>query len=173
MPEIVVEEEDLEKVLMFIQEGKMQKKVGHVKRKALLKGLYLMKLSNAIGIDGEKGDALSNSCDTGESESQVTFTPLGVLHFRRKEKLSPRYISLYMITERVGLAAYGLELPAELARIHDIFHEDVVQIRDRKVQVLRNKTITLMKVIWRRQGVEEVTWKSEDKMRSSYPALFA
>ncbi|TYK21915.1 putative 22 kDa kafirin cluster [Cucumis melo var. makuwa] len=46
----------------------------------------------------------------------------GVIHFRRKDKLSHRYIGLYQITERVGFAAYRLELPLELARIHDVFH---------------------------------------------------
>ncbi|KAA0040277.1 reverse transcriptase [Cucumis melo var. makuwa] len=39
----------------------------------------------------------------------------GVIHFGRKGKLSPRYIGTYQITERVGPAAYRLELPIELA----------------------------------------------------------
>ncbi|KAA0056214.1 DNA/RNA polymerases superfamily protein [Cucumis melo var. makuwa] len=39
----------------------------------------------------------------------------GVLRFERKGKLSPRYIGPYQIIERVGPAAYRLELPAELA----------------------------------------------------------
>ncbi|KAA0066738.1 DNA/RNA polymerases superfamily protein [Cucumis melo var. makuwa] len=43
----------------------------------------------------------------------------GILCFGRKGKLSPRYIGPYQIIERVGPAAYRLELPAELARIHD------------------------------------------------------
>ncbi|TYJ96965.1 uncharacterized protein E5676_scaffold506G00070 [Cucumis melo var. makuwa] len=44
---------------------------------------------------------------------------MGVLRFGRKGKLSPRYIGPYQIIERVGPAAYRLELPTELARIHD------------------------------------------------------
>ncbi|KAA0062255.1 putative Retrotransposon protein [Cucumis melo var. makuwa] len=99
-----------------------------------------------------------------------------VIRFGRKGKLSPRYIGSYQISERVGLAAYRLELPIELARIHDVFHvsmlrkyipdpshvlqeqpvelkedlsyvEEPVEILDRKEQVLRNKTIPLIKVL--------------------------
>ncbi|KAA0066793.1 DNA/RNA polymerases superfamily protein [Cucumis melo var. makuwa] len=125
----------------------------------------------------------------------------GVLRFGRKGKLSPRYIGLYQIIERVGPAAYKLELSAELARIHDVFHvsmlrkyisdlshvlqvqpielkedlsyrEKAVQILNRKNQVLRNKTIRLVKVLWRHHGIEDATWESEDQIRRSYPTLF-
>ncbi|KAA0067815.1 hypothetical protein IC582_019336 [Cucumis melo] len=124
-----------------------------------------------------------------------------VLRFGRKGKLSPRYIGPYQIIEHVGSAAYRLELPTELARIHDVFHvsmlrkytsdtshvlqvqpielkedlgyrEEAVQILDRKEQVLRNKTIRLMNVLWRHHGIEEATWESEDQMRRSYLTLF-
>ncbi|KAA0050100.1 DNA/RNA polymerases superfamily protein [Cucumis melo var. makuwa] len=125
----------------------------------------------------------------------------GVLCFGRKGKLSPRYIGPYQIIERVGPAAYRLELPMELARIHDVFHvsmlrkyisdpshvlqvqpielkedlgyrEEAVQILKRKEQVLRNKTIRLVKFLWRHHGIEEATWESEDQIRRSYPTLF-
>ncbi|KAL0549271.1 hypothetical protein IC582_013752 [Cucumis melo] len=126
----------------------------------------------------------------------------GVIRFGRKGKLSPRYIGPYQITERVGPAAYRLELPIELARIHDVFHvsmlrkyipdpshvlqdqpvelkedlsyvEEPVQILDRKEQVLRNKTIPLIKVLWRHHGAEEATWEPEYRMKKSYPILFS
>ncbi|KAA0032776.1 DNA/RNA polymerase superfamily protein [Cucumis melo var. makuwa] len=112
----------------------------------------------------------------------------GVIRFGRKGKLSLRYIGPYQITERVGPTTYKLELPIELARIHDVFHvsmlrkyipdpshvlqeqpvelkedlsyvEEPVQILDRKEQVLRNKTIPLIKVLWRHHGAEEATWE--------------
>ncbi|TYK04862.1 putative retrotransposon protein [Cucumis melo var. makuwa] len=121
---------------------------------------------------------------------------------KRKGKLSPRYIGPYQITERVGPDAYRLELPIELARIHDVFHvsmlrkyipdpshvlqeqpvelkedlsyvEELVQILDRKEQVLRNKTIPLIKVLWRYHGVEEATWEPEDQMKKRYLILFS
>ncbi|GJX19244.1 putative reverse transcriptase domain-containing protein [Tanacetum coccineum] len=42
--------------------------------------------------------------------------------FRKRGKLSPRYIGPFKILERVGLVAYKLELPRELQGIHDTFH---------------------------------------------------
>ena len=45
-----------------------------------------------------------------------------VIRFGNKGKLSPRYIGLYQIIERVGEVAYRLELPQELARVHNVFH---------------------------------------------------
>ena len=87
--------------------------------------------------------------------------------------------------------AYKLELPVELTQIHDVFNvsilrkyipdpshmlkrqlvelredlsydEEAVRILDRKEQVLMNKAIPLVKVLWRYHGVEETTWEPED-----------
>ena len=125
----------------------------------------------------------------------------GVLRFGRNGKLAPRYIGPYLIIERVGTAAYRLELPEEMARLHNVFHvsmlrkyvfdpshvlerepvelsddlsyvEEPVQILDRREQTLRNKSIQLVKVLWRSHSVEEATWESEDTMRERYPYLF-
>ena len=51
-----------------------------------------------------------------------------ILRFGKKGRLSPRFISLYEILERVGLIAYRLALPLELAKLHDIFHVSMLQI---------------------------------------------
>ena len=125
----------------------------------------------------------------------------GVLRFGRRGKLNPRYIGPYAIVERVGAAAYRLELPPEMSKLHNVFHvsmlrkyiadpshvlvqqpieleddlsyvEEPVQILDRREQVLRNKVIPLVKVLWRSQTVEEATWESEESMRGQYPYLF-
>ncbi|KAK8933261.1 hypothetical protein KSP39_PZI015836 [Platanthera zijinensis] len=40
----------------------------------------------------------------------------------RRKKLSPRYMGPYRILERIGPLAYMLELPPELAALHDVFH---------------------------------------------------
>ncbi|KAK4381544.1 hypothetical protein Sango_2957700 [Sesamum angolense] len=45
----------------------------------------------------------------------------GILRFGKQGKLSPRYIELYEITERIGSLAYRLALPSKLSQIHDIF----------------------------------------------------
>ena len=47
-----------------------------------------------------------------------------------------------------------------------------MRILDILDQVLRRKTMRLVKVLWRHQGVEEATWKCDDTMRATYPFLF-
>ena len=51
----------------------------------------------------------------------------GVLRFGKRDKLSPRYIGPYEILIRVGLVAYKLKLPPELARIHDTFNVSMLR----------------------------------------------
>ena len=126
----------------------------------------------------------------------------GELRFGKRGKLSPWYIGPYRIVERIGEVAYQLELPFDLDRIHDVFHvsmlrkyipdpshvlteqpveiqenltyeEEPVQILDRREQVMRNKTIPLVKVLWRSHTVEEATWEPEAQMRRHYPQLFS
>nr|GEY53450.1 reverse transcriptase domain-containing protein [Tanacetum cinerariifolium] len=46
----------------------------------------------------------------------------GTVCFRKREKLSPRYIRPFRILSRVGLVAYTLELPKESKGIHSTFH---------------------------------------------------
>ena len=52
------------------------------------------------------------------------------------------------------------------------YEERPVQILDRSEKELRNKKISLVKVLWRNQAVEEATWEREDEMYSKYPQLF-
>ncbi|XP_068317376.1 uncharacterized protein [Pyrus communis] len=125
----------------------------------------------------------------------------GVVQFGKNGKLSPRYIGPYMVTERVSEVAYRLELPPKLARVHNVFHvsmlrhyvadpsrvippqpleinpdltydEEPVTIIDWKEKVLRNKSVMLVKVLWRNHSVEEATWETEDRMRDLYHRLF-
>ncbi|WMV41112.1 hypothetical protein MTR67_034497 [Solanum verrucosum] len=125
----------------------------------------------------------------------------GVMRFGKKGKLSPRYVGPYKIIRRVGQVAYELELPQELSAAHPVFHvsmlrkcvgdlsyitpiEDVqvtgdltyeevpIAIMDRQVKKLRNKEMALVKVLWRNQQVENVTWEAEEAMKSKYPYLF-
>ncbi|KAA3469597.1 Retrotransposable element Tf2 [Gossypium australe] len=104
-----------------------------------------------------------------------------LLRFGRKGKLSPRFIGPYEITERIGPVAYRLAFPPELEKIQDVFHvsmlhryrsdpshvivpseveiqpdltygEDSVKILAREIKQLRNKSIALVKVLWKGMG---------------------
>ncbi|WMV50069.1 hypothetical protein MTR67_043454, partial [Solanum verrucosum] len=46
----------------------------------------------------------------------------GVMRFRKKGNLSPRYIGPYKISKSIGNVAYELELPPELVTVHPVFH---------------------------------------------------
>ena len=48
----------------------------------------------------------------------------------------------------------------------------MVHIMDSQNQVLRSKTVRLVKVLWQHRGVEKATWEREDTMRANYPFLF-
>ncbi|KAL4561750.1 hypothetical protein LXL04_033924 [Taraxacum kok-saghyz] len=114
----------------------------------------------------------------------------GVIRFRKRGKLGPRYIGPYRVIARVGRVAYRLELPEELSLIHNTFHvsqlckyivdesavvplEDIqideqlnyvekpIAILERKAKKLRNKEVG-----------SEWTWEPEAEMREHYPELF-
>ena len=56
--------------------------------------------------------------------------------------------------------------------IDGTFEEGPVCILDSRDQVLRCKTVRLVRVLWRHCGVEESTWEHEDTMQASNPFLF-
>ncbi|WMV24778.1 hypothetical protein MTR67_018163 [Solanum verrucosum] len=87
----------------------------------------------------------------------------GVMKFGKKGKLSPSNIGPYRISKRIGNVAYELELPKELAVVHPIL--------DHHVRKLRTKEVALVKVIWRKQFVEEAIWEAEEDMKKRYPHL--
>ena len=125
----------------------------------------------------------------------------GIHHFGKKGKLSPRYIGPFEVLERVGPVAYRIALPPELSQVHNVFHvsmlrkyvhnpthvidhyplavnEDLsyierpIEILDCRDQVLRNKVIPLVRVLWQNHTWEESTWEREEEIRDRYPFLF-
>nr|GEV56201.1 hypothetical protein [Tanacetum cinerariifolium] len=46
----------------------------------------------------------------------------GVVRFRKKGKLEPRFVGPFEIIEKVGPVAYRLDFPKELNGVHDTFH---------------------------------------------------
>ena len=125
----------------------------------------------------------------------------GVIRFRKRGKLGPKYIGPFRVIAQVGKVAYRLDLPAELSQIHNTFHvsqlqkclvddsavvplEDIqvdgvlnyvertVAIIDRKSKDLRNKRVELVKVQWQHRKGSEWTWEPVDEMMEHYPELF-
>ena len=125
----------------------------------------------------------------------------GVVRFSKRGKLSPRFIGPFEILERIGVVTYRLALPPSMSGVHEVFHvcmlwkytpepthlvdwgqievdtdgtfeKGPVCIVDSCDQVLRRKTVRLVRVLWRHYGVEESTWEREDTMRATYPFLF-
>ena len=100
----------------------------------------------------------------------------GVVKFGKQGKLSTRYFRPFEILERVGVVAYRLALPPSLSSVHEVFHVSMlwrytldpdhvvdwgeidvdkdetfekgpVHIIDSQDQVLRRKTVRLVKVL--------------------------
>ncbi|CAN6712966.1 unnamed protein product [Malus baccata var. baccata] len=159
--------------------------------------IQVIKANLKAAQDRQKSIADRHSIDRVYKVGDWVFLKLspwkGVVRFGKKVKLSPRYIGLYQIVERVGEIAYRLALPPELARVHNVFHvsmlrryvsdpshinpdltydEVPVSILDWKDKVLRNKIVWMVKVLWRNHSVKEATWETKELMRDMYPRLF-
>ncbi|KAI3770814.1 hypothetical protein L6452_01958 [Arctium lappa] len=125
----------------------------------------------------------------------------GIIRFKKRGKLSPRFLGPFKVLKRVGLQAYQLELPPKLSRIHNTFHvcylrkclavednviplselrvdegnrcvEEPDAILERKSKKLRHKEVTLVKVQWKHHRGANVTWESEEDMKRRYPHIF-
>jgi hypothetical protein len=46
----------------------------------------------------------------------------GIIRYRIKGKLAPRYISPFKIIDRIGPVAYRLNFPTQLDKIQNVFH---------------------------------------------------
>ncbi|GJT51017.1 putative reverse transcriptase domain-containing protein [Tanacetum coccineum] len=126
----------------------------------------------------------------------------GIIHFRKRGKLKPRYIGPFKILKRTGPVAYKLELLEELSNVHSTFHisnlkkclsdeslvipmkelrldnklnfvEELVEIMDREVKQLKQSRIPIIKVRWNSKRGPEFTWEREDQIRAKYPHLFS
>nr|GEW03702.1 hypothetical protein [Tanacetum cinerariifolium] len=96
----------------------------------------------------------------------------GVVRFGKWRKLNPMYVGPFKVLEKIGKVANKLELPKELSRVHNTFHEPV-KIMDHEVKRLKRSRIPLVKVRWNFKRGPEFTWEREDQFRKKYPHLFA
>ena len=51
----------------------------------------------------------------------------GIMRFGKKGKLSPIYVGLFEILDRVGDVAYKLALPPSLSNVYNIFHVSMLR----------------------------------------------
>ena len=53
----------------------------------------------------------------------MKISPLkNVIRFRKKGKLTPRFVGPFPIIERIGKLSYRLELPEKMSVVHNVFH---------------------------------------------------
>ncbi|GJU04364.1 putative reverse transcriptase domain-containing protein [Tanacetum coccineum] len=126
----------------------------------------------------------------------------GVVRFRKKGKLAPRFVGPFEIIKKVGLVAYRLDFPEELNDVHGTFHvlnlkkcladptlqvsldeirvdaklnfvEEPMEILEREFKKLKRSRIAIVKVRWNSKRGSEFTWEREDQMKLKYPHLFS
>jgi hypothetical protein len=124
----------------------------------------------------------------------------GVQRFGIKGKLAPRYIGHFKVIEVCGPIAYRLQLPPQLAAIHDIFHvsqlrkcvkvpteiidpqvieiesditytEHPIKVLDTKERRTRRETIKMFKIQWDHHTEEEATWETESYLQRNFPVF--
>jgi hypothetical protein len=122
----------------------------------------------------------------------------GVQRFGMKGKLAPRYVGPFEILETCGPVAYRLQLPYQLAAIHNIFHvyqlkkcikiptevinfqtikiepdlsytEHPIKILDTKERSTRREIVRMFKIKWNHHTEEEVTWETEFYLQHNFP----
>jgi hypothetical protein len=159
-----------------------------------------------IAQSRQKSYADGKRRDVGFQEGDYVYlkvSPIrGSCRFKVKGKLSPWIIRPFKILERVGEVAYMLELPVQLADVHDVFHisqlkkgfgphdkeplplddlnvkEDItvvehpIRILETMTRVTRNSVIKMCKVQWSNHVEDEATWEREDELRAEFPDLF-
>ncbi|XP_047314540.1 uncharacterized protein LOC124918425 [Impatiens glandulifera] len=124
-----------------------------------------------------------------------------IIRFRKRGKLNTRYIGPFEILEEIGEVAYRLALPSNLDTVHNVFHvsnlrkyipnlthiihhhvmqwtpdlayeEIPTKIISRQIRRLRNKEISMVKVLWSNHSANEFTWEVEEDMQMKYTDLF-
>nr|GEV77975.1 hypothetical protein [Tanacetum cinerariifolium] len=161
-------------------------------RDSLFTSRFWKTLQEALEIQLNMSTAYHPETD-GQSERTIQMLEdmlqaCGVICFKKRGKLSPRYIWPLEIIKRIGPVAFKLELPEKLRGIHNTFHvsnlkkcladenlvipleeiqlddqlhfiEEPVEIMDREVKQLKQSRIPIVKVRWNSRRGLEYTWE--------------
>jgi hypothetical protein len=121
-----------------------------------------------------------------------------VQQFGINGKLAHRYVGPFKILEICGPVAYQLQLPPQLAVIHNVFHvsqlkkcisvpteiidtqsidiepdlshkENPIRMLDTKERSTRRAIVKMFKIQWNHHTEEEATWETEDYLQKNVP----
>ncbi|GJZ68885.1 putative reverse transcriptase domain-containing protein [Tanacetum coccineum] len=93
-----------------------------------------------------------------------------VVHFCKRGKLNPRYVSPF----KKCLFDESLVIPLEELHVDDKLHfvEEPVEVVDREIKQLKGSSIPIIKVRWNSKRGPEFTWERKDQFKQKYPHLF-
>ena len=77
-----------------------------------------------------------------------------------------------MLRKYIANPSHVLEAPLVELKQDFSFDVQLVGIVDQKLKELRNKVILMVKVLWKSDTIEEMTWETKASMKSRYPYLF-
>ena len=190
------------KTLLCLTELSEKKIIGPNLIQETEKKVKLIRERLKVATDRQKSYANMRRKDNRYEINEKVFLKVSpwkkVMRFGENGKFSPRLIRSYEVIEKVGPVAYGLALPPEFEKIHNVFHvsmlrryrldpshvvssetinlrsdltyEEVpVQSLAQEVKELRKKRIPSVKLMWRNHKTEEATWESEEVIRQQYP----
>ena len=78
-----------------------------------------------------------------------------------------------MLRKYILNPSHVLEPPLVELREDLSFKVQPVGIVDQRMKELKKKVILMVKVLWKNDRVEKMTWETEASMRSRYPYLFS
>ncbi|XP_070054438.1 uncharacterized protein [Nicotiana tomentosiformis] len=86
----------------------------------------------------------------------------------------PNYQQVKIEHQQPGGLLQAIEIPTWKWEVTEqlLYEETPIAILDRQVRRLRTKHVDSVKVLWRNNNVEEMTWETEEDMKSRYPHLF-
>nr|GEZ93122.1 putative reverse transcriptase domain-containing protein [Tanacetum cinerariifolium] len=99
----------------------------------------------------------------------------GVIRFRKKGKLAPRYVRQFEIFERVGPVAYRLRLPKELSSVHNTFYVSNLKkcLANANLHVPLDEIKVDKTLCFVKEPIEIIDHEErEDHMKAKYSRLF-